>query len=94
MKDILFKLLPMLSSMIIFQIFYGKCNKKYNITDKISFTFHIKQEWLAIVFICIWSIIMLFVGILGIYWIDISSTLYFILGGILTGITLGMRYAK
>jgi hypothetical protein len=94
MTDLLFKLLPMILSMTVSQIIYSKCNMKYNITNKISLILHIKRDWLAFAFICIWAIIMLLVGVIGIYWIDISSTLYFIISGILVGITLGIRYAK
>jgi hypothetical protein len=94
MNDFLYKLLPMILSLMISQIIYMKSDKKYDITNKISLKLHIKQEWMAFLFFCFTFVIMFIIGILNIYVINIPSAVYFTLGGILTGITVGMKHTK
>ena len=91
MNDLLYKLLPMILSLAISQITYLKIDKKYNMTNRISLKLHIKQEWMAFFSFCFTLIIMLIIGILGIYIIYIPPTAYFILCGIMTGIVVGMN---
>jgi hypothetical protein len=91
MNDLLYKLLPMILSLTISQIIYLKIDKKYNTTNSISSKLHIKQDWMAFFSFCCTLIIMLIIGILGIYIIDIPPIVYFIFGGILTGIVVGMK---
>ena len=94
MKDFIFKYLPFLISMLISQFVYYKLNKKYKITDKISLKLHIKQDWLAFFFICFTFTLILIIGIMGIYLINISTVTFSIICGIATGITISMRYLK
>lgn len=94
MNDLIYKLLPMVLSVTISQITYLKIDKRYNVTNRISLRLHIKQEWMAFFGVCSTFIIMLIIGILGIYIIDIPSIAFFMLGGILTGVVVGMKSGK
>lgn len=94
MKDFLFRLLPFIIVMIISLIVYCKGDVRYDLTSKISFKLHIKKEWMAFCFMCFGFIIILIIGILGIYFINISSTLFFVICGIITGNTIGMKNPK
>lgn len=94
MNDLLYKLLPMVLSLTITQITYLKIDKEYNMTNKISLILHIKQERMAFLGFCSTLIIMLITGLLGMYIIDIPPIAYFILGGILTGVVVGMKSSK
>lgn len=94
MNDLLYKLLPLVLSLTITQVIYLKIDKKYNITNRISLILHIKQEWMAFLSFCCTLIIMFIIGMLDIYIIDIPSVAYFIFGGILTGVVVGMKSSK
>lgn len=94
MNKLLYRLLPMVLSLAISQFTYLKIDEKYNITNKMSLRLHIKQEWMAFFGLCSTFIIMLILGILGIYIIDIPAIAYFILGGIMTGVVVGMNCKK
>jgi len=94
MNDLLYKLLPMVLSLTITQIIYLKIDKYYNVTNRISLILHIKQKWMAFFSFCSTLIIMLLIGILGIYIIDIPHILYFTLGGMLAGVVFGMISSK
>jgi uncharacterized membrane protein len=65
-------------------------DKRYKLTNKISLKFRIKQEWTAFFCLCCGMIIILIIAVLDIYVIDIPVTIFFILGGVLTGIVNGM----
>jgi hypothetical protein len=84
----------MVLSLTITQLIYLKIDKKYNMTNRISLILHIKQEWMAFWGLCSTFIIMLIIGILGIYIIDIPPVAYFILGGLLSGVVVGMKSSK
>lgn len=86
MNTLLYKLLPMILSLGLTQIIYLKTDERYKLTSKISSKLPMKQEWKAFFCFCCAMLIMLVIGVLGIYVIDIPATIYFILCGILTGI--------
>ncbi|WP_160679922.1 hypothetical protein [Clostridium sp. C8-1-8] len=94
MNDFLYKLLPMILALTISQIIYLKIDEKYNMNSRISLRLHIKQEWLAAVSFLSTFAVMFFIGVLSIYVINLPTTAYFILGGILTGVTVGMKVGK
>jgi hypothetical protein len=86
MANSLVKALPMLLSMMISQLIYLKIDSKYNVTNKISSRLSIRQEFKAFLCICSVLISILIIGVIGIYVIDITNTLYGIISGLLAGI--------
>ncbi|QAA32247.1 hypothetical protein [Clostridium manihotivorum] len=62
--------------------------------SRISLSLHIKQEWLAFFSFCATLLVMLIIGVLGIYIIDVPTTSYFVFGGMMTGVTVGMKVGK
>lgn len=86
MNALLYKVLPMILSLGLTEIIYLKTDERYNLTSKISLKLPMKQKWKALFCFCCAMMIMLVIGVLGIYVIDIPATLYFIFCGILTGI--------
>ena len=90
MQSLIYKIFPMLLSLSLTQIIYFKIDKKYEVTKKINLKLRIRQEWKA--FFCVTSsfVFILGVGILGIYVIEIPTTVYFILCGIYSGFSIGV----
>jgi hypothetical protein len=86
MANSLVKALPMLLSMMISQFIYLKIDSKYNVTTKINSRLSIRHEYKAFFCICSVLISILIIGVIGIYVIDITDTLYGIISGILAGI--------
>ncbi|GKX65016.1 hypothetical protein [Inconstantimicrobium mannanitabidum] len=91
MNNFFIKLLSLVLPMIISNIIYLKADKKYNVTEKLSSKLRIKKEWMAFSSIWLLLIIMIIIGALGIYVIDIPEILYFIFVGIGGGIVNGMN---
>lgn len=91
MNNFFIKLLSLVLPMTISNIIYLKADKKYNVTEKLSSKFHIKKEWMAFSSIWLLLIIIIIIGVLGIYVIDIPEILYFIFVGIGGGIVNGMH---
>lgn len=90
MANSLVKALPMLLSIIISQFIYFKIDDKYNVTNKISSRLSIRQDLKAFFCVCCAMIIMLIIGVIGIYVIDIGDTLCGIISGFLTGISISI----
>jgi len=94
MKDLLYKLLPMLLSMALAQIIYFKVDERYGITDKINSKLPVKEEWKRFFYFCSLIAVMFIIGVIdGViskYVMDISPTVFFTVGGALTGICIGI----
>ena len=90
MLDKIYRFLPLLISLTISNLVYLKTDKKYKITDKISSKLPIHPNWQEAFCICCNLLILLFLGLIYIYIIDISPNVYYIICGIITGIGIGI----
>ena len=90
MNDLAFKLLPMLGAMMISSVAYVKFDTKYRMTKRLCSKFNLKKE-LIVVFLLMMVII---IGVLGIYVIDLQPFVYFLIGGLINGVILGMMGSK
>ncbi|AYE33251.1 hypothetical protein [Clostridium septicum] len=88
--EVLFIMVPLAISLII----YMKIDKKYAITNIISLKLGIKREWMAFFCFCFTILIMLTINMINEYVINILPIVYFILGGIFTGMVVGVKYSK
>lgn len=86
MNGLLYRLLPMILSLALSQCIYTKIDKKYEVTNKVASKLYIKDKWQGAIFYCFTLMVILIVGAVSIYVIDIPDTLYSIFGGILIGI--------
>lgn len=91
MNNYLSRLLTLVLPMTISNIIYIRVDKKYNVTEKLSSKLHIKKEWMAFSSIWLFLLIIIIIGVLGIYVIDIPEILYFIFAGTAVGIVNGMN---
>lgn len=92
MNNLLYHIIPMALSLAITEFIYFKIDKKYNITNKLDLILHIKQEWKPCFYVSSSMIILIIIGIIGIYVIDIQPTIYFIICGFLTGAGSSIAY--
>ena len=90
MTNAVFKGLPMLVSMITCQLVFIKFDSKYNLTSKITSKLPIKAEWKGFIISCSVILIVLLIGIIGIYMIDISDVLYSVITGGLVGVSIAI----
>jgi hypothetical protein len=90
MLDLLYKLLPMILSLTLSQLIYLKLDEKYNLTNSINSILKIGQKWRPFFCVCCLMTSLLIVTTLGIYVIEISTIVYSILCGILTGTSIGI----
>ena len=93
MRELLYKLLPSLPiilSSTLSLIIYSKIDEKYGITNKVSLKLKVSQEWKP--FFCVLSffVVILGLGMLSIYIIEIPNTVYSILCGIYGGFSIGI----
>lgn len=86
----LYKSMPLLISMALSMIIYFNIDKKDKFTKKVSSYITIKQEWKACFCICCVFLVMLIIGILGIYVISIPDFIYYILTGIIEGVGISI----
>ena len=90
MYGLLSKILPMILSLALSQFIYFKIDKKYGVTNKISLKLRMRQEWKPTFCAGIGLVFPLVLGIMGVYVIEIPTTVYFILSGIFTGIGISI----
>ena len=90
MTNAVFKALPMLVSMITCQLVFIKVDSKHNLTSKVTSKLPIKAEWKGFVIFCSVILIVLLIGIIGIYMIDISDVLYGVITGGLVGVSIAI----
>lgn len=76
--------IPLLLSMI----FYGMIDKKYRLTDKISAKINIAKSWQPVAVVLISFAFIVILGIAGIYFIDISTNVYFLFSGLIAGVAI------
>lgn len=81
----LFILVPLMLSMIVYHNF----DKEYVITDKISAKIKMNKKWQPFLVVCSAFILQIIIGIVGIYFIDIPTNVFFIFSGLITGIATG-----
>lgn len=83
-------LLTMYIPFIISYLIYKKIDKNYVFTKKINRKLTVKKEWKRSVIISSFLLVIFMLGMIGIYVIDFSDTLYYILGGIIFGISISL----
>jgi len=87
MNNVVWKLVLMILTMLLSKIIYIKIDKKYEVTNKVCTKLHIEQEWIGFCSVCCLFIYLFIIEILGIEIIDIPEIFYYILGGILAGMS-------
>lgn len=84
------RLLTMYIPFVISYLIYKKVDKNYVFTRNINRKLTVKKEWKRSVIISSSLLVIFILGMIGIYVIDFSDTVYFILGGIIFGISISL----
>lgn len=90
MMKYLNNLVPMILALALTTIIFIPINKKFNISSKIAPHIPVSHEYKAALFIAYTLLILLLVGLLGIYIIPMSDLAYCIFTGIVAGIGINI----
>lgn len=86
--DFLAKFIPMMLTAIIACFIFSIIDRKYKFIEKFISKSKIKKEWQPFFIVTSSLLIIFFIGIIGIYIIDIPNTVFHILSGIPLGLVM------
>jgi hypothetical protein len=89
-EDIWYRLLTMYIPFVISYLIYKRVDRNYRFSKKITKMLTIKKEWKPFVVISSTFLIIIILGMIGIYVIVFSDTVYFILAGTIFGLGISI----
>lgn len=86
------KSLPMLITFILTYIILIIIDRKYSLINKVNSKIKVKYQWRSLVYTCFTFIMIFFIGVIGMYIINISERFYFIICGFLIGVMFPLAF--
>ena len=93
MNALLYRIVPFVLAMIVGEFVYYQLDKSYKLTEKLYQKFHVRKESFGVVCICVSLLIILLLGIAGVYFMPLPILAYLIICGFLAGFVVAIQHA-